>query len=79
MRIEPEEAPASAPSPKDSFSMAVTNYDYFAKRDTTHSVQFVPPCLVRWGIEPLQVLAKRPPFQQVQDRRDQLRCRYFRT
>ncbi len=58
MRIEPEEAPASAPSPKDSFSMAVSNYDHFAKQDITYSVQFVPPCLVRWGAEPFQVLAR---------------------
>ena len=54
MKIERNDPPATAPSPKDSISMAFTNYDMFADGQSTQSIQFIAPCLVRWGVAPFQ-------------------------
>ncbi|BDA41303.1 Protein TIC 55, chloroplastic [Coccomyxa sp. Obi] len=54
MKIEMNDPPATAPSPRDSISMAVTNYDMFAKGQVTQDMQFIAPCLSRWGVPPLQ-------------------------
>jgi hypothetical protein len=55
MTVKVQEAPSTAPFPQDSLCMRVTNHDYHAKKMVTFDVQFVPPCLVRWGSEPMQV------------------------
>ncbi len=42
----------TAPSPKDSFAMAVTAFDDKARKVITYDLDFTAPCLVRWGIPP---------------------------
>lgn len=55
MTAEVQSPASSAPSPHDSLRVRVRNYDDMVKRFVTFDVQFQPPCLVRWGSEPLQV------------------------
>ena len=55
MSQQAAEVPQSAPSPRDSLSMDVSNIGFFAGGRQTFNVQFVPPCLVRWEIPPFKV------------------------
>lgn len=52
MRIVNKGPMATAPSPKDSFAMAVTAFDDKARQIITYDLDFTAPCLVKWGIPP---------------------------
>ncbi|CAL8461973.1 g1504 [Coccomyxa elongata] len=54
MKMERNDPPATAPSPRDSISMAVTRHDMFANGQVTQDMQFIAPCFVRWDITPFQ-------------------------
>ena len=61
MKIEKKDPPATAPSPMDSISMAVTRHDMFANRQITQDMQFIAPCFVRWDIAPFQKVGNSSP------------------
>lgn len=54
MKIVRNEPPATVPSARDSISMAFTNHDMFADGQSTQDIQFIAPCLIRWGVAPFQ-------------------------
>ncbi|CAL5222833.1 g5257 [Coccomyxa viridis] len=43
-----------APSPADSFSMPVTNFDNQARRFVDFNIRFVPPCQATWTNPPIE-------------------------
>jgi len=52
MRMENKGPVSSAPSPKDTINMMVTNFDMNAKKSINYELQYVAPCLLRWGMAP---------------------------
>ena len=49
-----------APSPADSFSMPVTNFDNQARRFVDFNIRFVPPCQATWTNPPIEVTHPTP-------------------
>lgn len=58
--IEKDSIPEGLPWPEDSFQMAVSNYDFHAKRDVTFSARFAPPCHGSWSTEAFEVYTHAP-------------------
>ncbi|EIE25056.1 hypothetical protein COCSUDRAFT_46572 [Coccomyxa subellipsoidea C-169] len=52
MKIVSKEPSKTVPSIKDTFKMAVTSFDDKARDYQTFDMEFVAPCLVKWGIPP---------------------------
>jgi hypothetical protein len=60
MKIVSSEPPKGAPSPKDALSMAVTSFDDKARQFQTFKLEFIAPCLIKWGIPPWGVVRSLP-------------------
>ena len=56
MTIQRDVPPEGPPWPQDSFCMAVTSFDFHAKRDITFKVLFAPPCHSSWDTAAFQVV-----------------------
>ncbi len=60
MKIVSKEPSKTVPSIKDTFKMAVTSFDDKARDYQTFDMEFVAPCLVKWGIPPWGVVSAHP-------------------